>query len=350
MLSKVRFSGRQALLVGLMVVMLAGVVGTAAPIGCPSDACQFTGTGVVRVSINSNSNAGLRLDLSGVPQWSVATVSGGDFQIYDETGQVSSLYIKTDTGNVGIGTTSITAKLKVIGNNFDISGTPTGTAGIVVSTDTGNGLSAFSRDSIGVLGSSINADGIIAQSSSGTPLRVQGGCAAPCVPGANLIAAFDLTGSPARFVVKRDGSVGIGIPFPTQKLHVEGNVFINGSLTKTGGGEFVAMSDPNDAMREIVYASPIGAEVGTFIRGTAKLVNGEAVINLPEHFSLVTNDEGLTVQLTPRGEWFQLYLVKTSTKQIIVREASGKSGQFDYLVQGVRKGFENHQVIRDKEP
>jgi hypothetical protein len=33
-----------------------------------------------------------------------------------------------------------------------------------------------------------------------------------------------------------------------------------------------------------------------------------------------------------------------------VREASGKSGQFDYLVQGIRKGFESHQVIRDKEP
>jgi len=25
----------------------------------------------------------------------------------------------------------------------------------------------------------------------------------------------------------------------------------------------------------------------------------------------------------------------------------GKSGEFDYLVQGVRKGFEDHQVIRD---
>ncbi len=113
MLSKVKFSGRQVLLVGLMVVMLAGVVGTAAPINCPSDACQFTGAGVVRVSINSDSNAGLRLDLNGVPQWSVATVSGGDFQIYDETGQVNRLYIKTDSGNIGIGTTNPQAKLGI---------------------------------------------------------------------------------------------------------------------------------------------------------------------------------------------------------------------------------------------
>ncbi len=115
MFSKVRFSGRQVLLVGMMVVMLAGVVGTAAPISCPSDACQFTGTGVVRVSINSDSDAGLRLDLSGVPQWSLATVSGGDFRIYDETGQVNRLYIKTDTGNVGIGTINPGFKLDVSG-------------------------------------------------------------------------------------------------------------------------------------------------------------------------------------------------------------------------------------------
>jgi hypothetical protein len=55
------------------------------------------------------------LDLSGVPQWSVATVSGGDFRIYDETGQVNRLYIKTDTGNVGIGTINPGFKLDVSG-------------------------------------------------------------------------------------------------------------------------------------------------------------------------------------------------------------------------------------------
>ncbi|MBI1744042.1 hypothetical protein HYR54_13395 [Candidatus Acetothermia bacterium] len=57
---------------------------------------------------------------------------------------------------------------------------------------------------------------------------------------------------------------------------------------------------------------------------------------------------GLTIQLTPRGEWLQLYVVQLNTKQIVVQEAQGKSGQFDYLVQGVRKGYENHQVIQDK--
>jgi hypothetical protein len=62
----------------------------------------------------------------------------------------------------------------------------------------------------------------------------------------------------------------------------------------------------------------------------------------------VTGDDGLTIHLTPRGEWLQLYAVELSTTQCVVREAQGKSGSFDYLVHGIRKGHEDHQVIREK--
>jgi hypothetical protein len=249
MLNRAKISGRQVLLVGLALAMLAGVVGTAqfqSPAECPtSPACFFTGRGVVRVIINSDSdnagvlNAGVRLDTGAKPAWSVATYSiqarqgsaSNYFQIYSEYLQREALFIDSLRLNVTI---------------------PAGLA-------------------------------------------------------------------------------------------------VGGSLQVSGTKSFV-QSHPTDPAKEIVYVSLEGPEAGTYIRGTAKLVNGEAVINLPEHFSLVTNDDGLTVQLTPLGEWLQLYIVQKSTKQIIVREASGKSGQFDYLVQGIREGFENHQVIRDKEP
>ena len=121
----------------------------------------------------------------------------------------------------------------------------------------------------------------------------------------------------------------------------------DGSIEVPGGKHFI-QTHPNNPAKEIVYTSLEGGEAGTYIRGTGKLENGKAVIDLPEHFSLVTSEDGLTVQLTPRGEWLQLYVVQVGTKQIIVQEAQGKSGQFDYLIQGVRKGYEHHEVIREK--
>jgi hypothetical protein len=153
--------------------------------------------------------------------------------------------------------------------------------------------------------------------------------------------------------------IGIGATTPSLKLEVVGSArilgsaFIGGPLTVGGGLSVVGLKSflqphPTDATKNIVYVALEGGEAGTYIRGTGSLVNGEAVVNFPEHFTLVTADEGLTVQLTPRGQWLQLYVAELNTQRIIVREAQKGSGPFDYLVQGVRKGYEHHQVIQDQ--
>ena len=126
-----------------------------------------------------------------------------------------------------------------------------------------------------------------------------------------------------------------------------GSITMSGSLHVSGQKNFV-QKHPTDPKKEIIYASLEGGESGTYVRGTGTLVNGNAVIELPEHFRLVTHKEGLTIQLTPRGAWLQLYTVELDTAQIIVREAQGKDGEFDYLLQGVREGHEKHQPIQEK--
>jgi hypothetical protein len=126
-----------------------------------------------------------------------------------------------------------------------------------------------------------------------------------------------------------------------------GNVRVEGTFTATGTKSF-AIEDPTDPAREIYYAALEGPEAGTYIRGSAQLVDGEAVIELPGHFASVTADQGLTVQLTPTGKWLQLYIAEKSTSRVVIREAAGQNGTFDYFVQGVRKGYENYQVIRDR--
>lgn len=140
-----------------------------------------------------------------------------------------------------------------------------------------------------------------------------------------------------------NGNVGIGTSNPRARLDVHGDLNVSGSKN------FVT-DHPTDPTKEIVYTSLEGPEAGTYIRGTAQLVNGEAVIELPEHFDLVTAEGGLTVQVTPWGECNGLYVAERSSRRIVVRELqNGRSNvKFDYLVQGVRRGYEHHQVIREK--
>jgi hypothetical protein len=111
------------------------------------------------------------------------------------------------------------------------------------------------------------------------------------------------------------------------------------------------MEHPLDPSKEIQYASIEGPEVAAYIRGTARLFNGEATVMLPEHFVLVVNDEGLTVQVTPLSADSEgLAVIEKSATRIVVKELKGGTGnyEFDYMIQGVRRGYEDFQAIQFK--
>jgi hypothetical protein len=124
-------------------------------------------------------------------------------------------------------------------------------------------------------------------------------------------------------------------------------VHVEGDFTCSGTKSFV-QAHPTDPTKEIAYVSLEGAEAGTYLRGTAWLLSGRATVDLPDHFRLVTKDEGLSVQLTPRGQWLQLYTADVSASRLVIEEAQGRSGEFDYLIQGVRRGFGDRPVIRER--
>jgi hypothetical protein len=126
------------------------------------------------------------------------------------------------------------------------------------------------------------------------------------------------------------------------------DTFVYGDFEVFGGTKNFVEEDPVDPTKMIVYACLEGPEAGTYQRGTAQLVGGKAVIELPDHFAKVTAQEGLTIHLTPVGTWLQLYVVEKSPTYIVVAEATGHDGTFDYLIQGVRKGYEDYEVVRDR--
>ena len=96
-----------------------------------------------------------------------------------------------------------------------------------------------------------------------------------------------------------------------------------------------------------------GGENGVYVRGTGRLQKGSAEIQLPEHFRLVAAEEGLTAQITPRDGKAKgyLYAEEVTPNHIIVVDSGGgeSNARFDYLVMGVRKGFENHEVIQENQ-
>lgn len=134
------------------------------------------------------------------------------------------------------------------------------------------------------------------------------------------------------------------------RLEIDGTtgaVTVSGNFTVTGTKNF-AMADPADSKRAIYYAALEGPEAGTYFRGTAKTVNGEAVIELPGYFSRITEKERMTVQLTPVGGPGQLFIATKTPERVTIKCSNNCDNEveFDYLVQGVRKGYLDYQVER----
>ena len=121
-------------------------------------------------------------------------------------------------------------------------------------------------------------------------------------------------------------------------------VFAFGDLGASGAKPFVE-PHPSDASKEIRYVALEGPEAGTYFRGTATTAGGKAVIQVPDTFRTVTAEEGLTVQLTPMGDFAQMMVMSQDLNEIIVR--STRDVTFHYLVQGVRRAFTDWQVVAD---
>jgi hypothetical protein len=118
-----------------------------------------------------------------------------------------------------------------------------------------------------------------------------------------------------------------------------------------GSNDFV-QNHPYNQDQVITYAGLEGDEVGTYTRGRARLTNGEARVALGETFKWVTNpDIGLTAHITPRGKCEGLYVESLGTSEMVVRELrdGNSNAEFDYLVCGLRIGFEDASVVQEKQ-
>jgi hypothetical protein len=219
------------------------------------------------------------------------------------------------------------------------------------------------------------------------------------VPGAATInGPLSLNGSVSGDVLFT-GNVGIGWVSPIRKLYVDGQTTLAGRTNVVGGalvpeGEFLALGPanfantasfdnsvsmhglvdiqdlnvvgnlivwggksfghphPTDLTKKIVYVAAEAGEALTMARGVSRTENGEATVRLPDHFAMVTSEDApLTVQLTVEGAPALIYVVSKSRQAIGVKMKASDYSEFqdvtfNYFVQGVRDGFEDHIVVQ----
>ena len=110
------------------------------------------------------------------------------------------------------------------------------------------------------------------------------------------------------------------------------------------------MDHPGRADKKIVYASLEGPEAAAYLRGTARLANGETQVTFPQHFQYVINSNTMTVVLTPlSADSKGLAVIDKSENGFVVKELQKGNGNyaFDWEVKAVRSGYENYIPVRD---
>ncbi len=236
------------------------------------------------------------------------------------------------------------------GTGIGVNGScPSGT-GVAGESNSGTGVrgahAASTGTSPGVYGETASTSSS-ARAVHGVVLSTSPGSSSAAVRGENRgtgAAGIGVWGSQngTGWGVYGSATSGIGVRGFTGSA-IQSAVYASGNFTATGIKSF-AQPHPHDASKEIRFACLEGEESGTYFRGSAVLVGGRAVVAVPESFALVSEAEGLTVQLTARGARADLWAEALDLGTLVVR--GSPDVRFDYLVNGVRRGFAGHEPIQ----
>lgn len=312
--------------------------------------------------------------------------TSGDIKFSDGsyTGTVNML-IEGSTGNVGIGTTSPQERLHVDGGGMYISGVGATNDVMLIGFTESTNYDQFA------------IKGVFAPAGGDNALKF----------------TTDLGGGDI-LTMKGDGNVGIGTTSPSQKLHVAGNLRLTGAfydsnnsagtsnqiLSSTGTGtDWVSLSEitgvdgtgaatqvtywsdtdtvtgdgnftwdgstlsitgvleaseksfvidhPTKQDYKLVYGALEGPEHGVYCRGR---VPKNGIIELPEEWTGLVDEDTITVQLTPIGKHQNLYVEDIYDNKVEVKNGdllSSKTNAF-YFIQGTRKDVKPLQTLRKK--
>ena len=142
-----------------------------------------------------------------------------------------------------------------------------------------------------------------------------------------LSSAFTGTPDDDNFVIKTNGFVGIQTNDPQYQLQV------NGTFAATS--KSFVIDHPTKKDYRLVYGSLEGPEHGVYVRG--KVTDG--VIELPDYWTALVDEDTITVQLTAIGDSDNRWVIDVADNKI----TTGGGAAF-YFVQAERKDIDKLEV------
>jgi hypothetical protein len=268
------------------------------------------------------------------------------------TPNVSSLVVDNNSGHC------------VVGNSTFVDPFGGGFAGVVGTSQTGNGVQGISQEGTGVLGRSTatngtgvrgeaKAFGVLGEAEAmgvvgvATPVDDEGG-AYGVFGEADLEAAGDgVTGFGVLGVARSGENNYAGAFFG--KVDISGNLLVGGDLT-VEGAKSALLRQPDGSLRR-VYAleSP---ESWFEDLGRADVVDGRARVELDNAFAAMVKTDDYHVFLTPEGDTQGLYVSARRPDGFEVREQQGGTSNltFSYRVVAKRGDIEAERLQRIESP
>jgi hypothetical protein len=140
------------------------------------------------------------------------------------------------------------------------------------------------------------------------------------------------TNSTDRMRILSDGNVGIGTTSPGHKLEV------NGSFAATT--KSFDIEHPTKEGMRLHHGSLEGPEHGVYIRGR---LEGD-VVELPDYWLGLVDEDTITVQLTPNRGFQQIYVEDISDNKVYVGTQTDTPIDCFYFIQAERKDVDKMEV------
>lgn len=248
----------------------------------------------------------------------------------------SDFYISSG-GDIGIGNASPSVKLDVAGCIKATTSLYMGNA-LIHNGDTNTCFQFCANDAARVVTAGIerqawrSANTVINEGGHDYDFRVEASSTASCCMGNNAYAIF---------VDAANAAVGIGTSQPSYTLEVDGTAHVTGTFS--AGTKNFLIDHPTRENHMLRHGSLEGPENGVYVRGTTS----SSIIELPEYWTGLVNEDTITVSLTPRGKYLKLFIKEVKDNKIHIG-GTKISVLYDYAIFGERKDVEDLVVEFEK--